>query len=189
MLTMTSKEMGNETLDESMAPAKHRTFKDISPKELLVLAFTLGFALGKIPAILFVSNLPPWKRLKFLLTTVSIAYVLIVGFFSITPTLVQAILVLLGAIPLSSMFGVLTQYLEGRRATEELSAGLSIVLLLGGAVSRCLASSVFGLLKEWDYVPLIIASAYMPICLVSLVVLDTTPPPTKVDVTQRQERR
>lgn len=201
MLTMTlddhqSHSFGNRSNTShgcfSSAERRHRPalFHHLSPKTMLVLAFTAGYALGKVPAFFAVSKLPPWKRLRVLLGIVLFSFVTIVCFFKCASILFQSTLVFVGAIPLSSMFGVMTQYLEGRRATDKLNIGLSLVMLLGGGLARSIAAGMHKAMNdEWDNVPVMVAAVYLPICLVSLVVLDTTPPPTKTDAQLQQERR
>lgn len=180
MLTMTREEH----------EAYNGDWNGISAKTLLVLAYTIGYSVGKVPALFFVSKLPPWKRLRFLVAVVLVSFVLTVGFFSVASLVTQASLVLLGAIPISGAFGVMTQYLEGRHATDSLNSGLSVTLLLGGAVARATAKWVHTLLHDnWAYVPLVVAGGYLPVCLLFLLMLDTTPPPTLADARIRNERR
>jgi hypothetical protein len=52
-------------------------FNRLTPKTMLVLAFTAGYAVGKIPALLAISKLPPWKRLRILLFIVVFSFVTI----------------------------------------------------------------------------------------------------------------
>lgn len=200
MLTMTSGDHQNHSFGNRSntshgcfsSAERHApdVFNGLSAKSILVLAFTAGYAIGKVPAFLAVSKLPPWKRLRILLGIVLFSFVTIVCFFKCASIVLQSILVFVGAVPLSSIFGVMTQYLEGRHATDKLNIGLSLVMLLGGGIARSVAAGMHQALNnQWDDVPVLVAAVYLPVCLVSLVVLDTTPPPTKTEAELQQERR
>ena len=90
---------------------------------------------------------------------------------------------------MSQLFGLISQYLEGRRFTEIMVSALSASLMLGGPFARYLTQ----LLKENDvalgFIPLIIGGMFLPICVIAMVVLDTVPPPTRLDANNRAERR
>ena len=203
MLTMTSKDHQNHSFGNNSNSSRHHcfsshatwhsepaAFRNLSPKTMLVLAFTAGYAIGKLPAFLTVSKLPPWKRLRILLAIVLFSFVTIVCFFRCASIMLQSVFVFIGAIPLSWMFGVMTQYLEGRHATDKLNIGLSLVMLLGGGIARSIAAWMHNVMNNnWEDVPLMVAAMYLPICLISLVVLDTTPPPTRTEAELQRERR
>jgi hypothetical protein len=45
---------------------------------------------------------------------------------------------------MSFLFGIITQYLEGREATDLLNGGLVFVIVLGGPISRSVAQLLLG---------------------------------------------
>ena len=68
---------------------------------------------------------------------------------------------------MATLFGVMTQYLEGREATELLNSGLVVVIVLGGPVARAIAQA------ELDF-----GLPYEMLTLTTLGVYVTTLPPS-----------
>jgi hypothetical protein len=97
----------------------------------------------------------------------------------------------LNGLPLGMVFGLVLSYLEGRRHTEALSAMLCASFIISSGVVK----SVGYWLVESDYwqvsefkMPMITGLIFFPPLLVSVWLLQRTPPPDASDIEQRNER-
>ena len=89
---------------------------------------------------------------------------------------------------MATLFGVMTQYLEGREATELLNSGLVVVIVLGGPIARAIAQVELDLGLPYEMLTLTTLGLYLPLALVAAVLLDTVPPPSLADIQARARR-
>jgi len=157
-------------------------------KPLMIVAFGLGYSLGKIPATFLFSSVAVWRRLRLMTIIVIVSFLLMVAFYSLLPLLYVAVGLVVGAMPLSVLYGVVGQYLEGRSRTEVLVSSLGASMMLGAPLSRFLAQLLSEHGVSPDYAPTWLGLAFMPITLLAMLVLDTVPPPTATDAAKRSER-
>jgi hypothetical protein len=99
-----------------------------------------------------------------------------------------AIGLLLGGIPMSFMYGIVGQYLEGRSRTEVLVSSLGAAMMLGAPLARYLAQLLSEHGVSPDLAPTWLGLAFLPVTLLAMLVLDTVPPPTATDAAKRSER-
>jgi len=100
-------------------------------KTWVSLACVAGLALSKIPAVLYVSQLPRERRLAALLTMFVAAMVCYTAFYPLVAPPLLLLLLFLGSFPSGWIFGILLQYLEGRRNMEIMNASLHGVVVFG----------------------------------------------------------
>ena len=92
-------------------------------KTALVISQIVGYTVSKVIGIRVCSELPRESRARglcFLVLGAQSAWVL----FAVVPTPGKVLAVFLAGLPLGMIWGLVVRYLEGRRTTEFLFAGL-----------------------------------------------------------------
>jgi MFS family permease len=161
----------------------------ISYKVWLVTCQLIGYAAAKFVGIKVISELKATSRAAAILITVSVAGVswLLFGLF---PAPYNIIFLFTNGFPLGLVWGMVFGYLEGRRFTEVLGAGLSVSFIF----SAGLAKSVGGfIMRDWGvsetWMPFVTACVFTLPLLVFLYLLDKVPPPTALDESLRTRRQ
>eukprot|EP00039_Didymoeca_costata_P006013 m.86746 g.86746 ORF g.86746 m.86746 type:complete len:764 (-) comp13070_c1_seq2:518-2809(-) len=153
----------------------------------ITLGHASGYALGKLFAVPIIPSVHPQRRL-YVVLGVLLFSVLAMSPFAAVRLEVQMGLVFAAAVPMSLLFGVMTQYLEGRSSTDLLNSGLVFVMVLGAPLVRSISQvALDGGLDPLE-LPVVILGAYTPIALLAAIVLDTVPPPSLNDALERSER-
>jgi hypothetical protein len=161
----------------------------ISYKVWLVTFQVIGYALSKFAGIKIISELKPTSRAIGVLWMACIAGVAWF-FFAIVPPPYNIIFLLINGFPLGLVWGMIFGYLEGRRYTEVLGAGLSVSFIF----SAGLAKSVGGfIMRDWGvsemWMPFVTASVFFIPLLIFLWLLDKLPPPSMLDEELRTKRQ
>ena len=127
---------------------------DLKWKVILVVSQILGYTVSKFAGIKIVSEMSPARRGLAIVALIAIAEAAL-GLFAITPAPWSAIWLFANGIPLGMIWGLVFGFLEGRRTTEALGAGLSASLLFSALSWR--ARSMYGLhartrrsVETWD---------------------------------------
>jgi len=174
-----------------LSPVFHKPIPGVALnwKSFMVISFQIGYFLGKIPAVCLTSKLKPWSRLRSMIFVSVFSFVTMVAFFSLLPAMFEGVMLCLGAMVMASLFGIISQYLEGRQFTEIMVSFLSLTLMLGRPLADLLARMMSEKHVAPEKIPPIIGVMFLPICLLAMFVLDTVPPPTARDAGRRAERR
>lgn len=98
----------------------------IDEKTLLVIAQVLGYMVAKFVGIRVIAEMPPSRRPVAILVLVTAAHAAL-GLLAIVPKPLHIACMFLNGLPLGMLFGLVLGFLEGRRQTEALAAGLCIV--------------------------------------------------------------
>lgn len=156
-------------------------------KEIVVLAQVGGYTISKFLGIRVIAEMPPHRRAVALVGLVSVA---------------EAGLVILGALPrpwaavgpflnglcLGMTFGLVFGFLEGRRSTEALAAGLCTSFIVADGVMKTIGAWILagGVSEAW--MPSVAGAMFMPSLVVAVWVLAHTPPPDARDEAARSAR-
>jgi hypothetical protein len=127
---------------------------------LLVIAQGLGYTVSKFIGIKVIAEMTPGRRVAALLLLIGFAEAALV-FFALTPMPFNCIFLFLNGLPLGIVFGLVLGFLEGRRHTEALTAGLCASFIIADGVCK----TVGGFLLEAG-----VAEAWMP-CMAGLLFL------------------
>jgi hypothetical protein len=173
----------------SVATFQGLEFLGISYKSWLVISQVIGYALSKFIGIKIISELKASSRSKGILTMVSMA----VGswlLFAIVPPPYNIIFLFTNGLPLGMVWGMVFGYLEGRRFTEVLGAGLSVSFIF----SAGLCKSVGGyLIRDWGvtelWMPFTASMIFIGPLLIFLYLLNQIPPPSPLDEKLRTKRQ
>jgi hypothetical protein len=163
------------------------TLWGIGFKTVLVTAQVLGYTLSKVIGIKVVSEVEPHRRAVLLLGLVGVAELALL-FFAVTPAPFNALWLFCNGVPLGMVFGLVLRFLEGRRHTEALAAGLCTSFILADGVAKSAGAFLLqaGISEEW--MPFIAGLLFVPPLLLFVAMLARVPAPSRQDVAARSER-
>jgi len=178
-------------------------------KTAIVISQIIGYALSKYIGIKVCSEITPGRRvfaLIFLILWGEAALVL----YGIVPNNLKVVAIFLNGLPLGMVWGMVVWYLEGRRTSELLLAGLSCSYILASGVVKDFARAMMdGIVAEWwrrlpligpsiasalgrvseGWMPAITGLHFLPLFLLSVWMLNQLPKPTDADVAARVQRK
>ncbi len=158
-------------------------------KTVLVLSQLLGYTLSKFIGIKVVSEMRSENRAMAIIGLIAIAEVALVG-FAFLPLPLKVLMIFLNGLPLGMIFGLVLSYLEGRKQTEALSAVLCASFIIASGVVKSVGSWLMQAQQFSEYsMPMIAGAIFFIPLLVSVWVLQKTPPPDVEDRYLRSERR
>ena len=172
-----------------VATFDNMSYWGISYKVWLVTFQVIGYALSKFAGIKIISELKPASRALGILWMACIAGVAWL-LFALVPPPYNIIFLLLNGFPLGLVWGMIFGYLEGRRYTEVLGAGLSVSFIF----SAGLAKSVGGfIMRDWGvsemWMPFVTSCVFFIPLLIFLWFMDKLPPPSALDEALRTKRQ
>ncbi len=160
---------------------------DIDYKILFIISQVLGYCLSKFLGIKVVSEMSGDKRALAILGVIGFAWFALL-LFAVVPAPYNAICLFFNGIPLGMVWGLVFGFLEGRKLTEVLGAGLSAsYIVASGAVKtvgRWLVDA--GISEYW--MPFAVGACFfLPMCFV-VFLLSRLPPPSREDEALRTKR-
>ncbi|MFD2936645.1 DUF5690 family protein [Spirosoma flavum] len=164
-------------------------FAGISYKIWLVTAQVFGYAMSKGIGIKVVSEMSPSRRAINILFFVAVALLALLG-FALVPAPYNIIFLFLNGLPLGLIYGTMLGFLEGRRQTDGLVAGLTASFIFASGFVKTVALTIradWGVSEFW--LPFVTGSLFVLPMLVSLYALTLLPPPTDEDRALRTERK
>ena len=156
-------------------------------KIALVLSQVIGYALSKFIGIRLVSETPPHRRALTLVTLIAIAEIALVGFGFAGPR-GKVVAMFFNGLPLGAVWGLVFAFLEGRRTTELLGAGLSSSYIISSGIVKGVGLQLmeFGIPEGW--MPAATGALFLPLFLLAVLALSKLPPPSQADIDARTER-
>ncbi len=167
------------------------SFKDeywgLDEKSLLVIAQVLGYTASKFLAIKFVAELRPERRAAAILVLIALAEAALL-LFGIAPVPLRGVCLFFNGLPLGMVFGLVLGFLEGRRVTEALTAGLCVSFILADGFMKSVGEFLLqqGVSQYW--MPAAAGGMFViPLCI-GVAMLSCIPHPTQQDEAERSER-
>ena len=164
-------------------------YAGISYKVWLVTFQVVGYALSKFIGIKVISELKAHSRALGILLTVSIAG-LSWFLFAVVPPPYNIIFLFTNGLPLGLIWGMVFGYLEGRRFTEVLGAGLSVSFIFSAGLCKSVGGYI---LRDWGiseyWMPFVASCLFVIPLLFFLWLLNKLPPPSALDESLRTKRR
>lgn len=156
-------------------------------KSILVTAQVLGYTLSKFIGIKVVAEVEPHRRAILLLMLVGSAEIALL-LFAVTPVPFNALWLFANGIPLGMVFGLVLGFLEGRRHTEALAAGLCTSFIMADGVTRSVGAYLLqaGVTEAW--MPSLAGLLFVPALLPCVWMLSRIPAPSHLDVAARSAR-
>lgn len=163
-------------------------FLDVDYKVLLVTAQTIGYTLSKWIGIRIVAENTPKQRPRYIIGLVLMA-TLSLGLFAVVPAPYNILCLFLNGLPIGMIFGLVFNYLEGRRGTEILVVGLTVTQIFSSGLVKSIGRY---LINAWGIsetlMPFVVALAFMPVLLISVWMLEQLPPQSPADIALKSER-
>jgi hypothetical protein len=165
------------------------TLAGVEYKTVLVVAQVLGYTLSKFIGIKVVSEISAGRRAIAIAGLIGVAEVALVG-FALVPAPWNFAALFFNGLPLGMVFGLVLSYLEGRRLTEALSAGLCASFILSSGVVKSVGRSlVLDYHVDEYWMPALTGLIFAPPLALSIWMLTRIPPPDATDVEHRTERK
>jgi hypothetical protein len=156
-------------------------------KVWLVSAQVLGYTLSKFIGIRVIASMPPGRRALALLSLVGAAELALV-LFAVLPAPYNVVCLFLNGLPLGMVFGLVLGFLEGRRLTEALVAGLCTSFILADGFSKTVGTALLerGVTERW--MPAAAGLLFLAPLLGFVWMLRRIPPPDAADTQARSVR-
>jgi len=182
---------------------------DVQLKTALVISQIIGYAVSKFIGLKVCSEASGEKRAWLLIGLIGCAQAALVV-FAVCPPSWRVVPIFLNGLPLGMVWGLVVSYLEGRRTSELLLAGLSCSFIVSSGIVKDFARGLMqGTVAEcWRAVPWIgpvladwtgrVSESWMPAItgfyflvpfLISVWLLNQIPQPNQGDVTERVQRK
>ncbi len=162
--------------------------EDLTYKSALVIAQVAGYALSKFLGIKIISELKSRSRAILFVSLILLAEAALL-LFAVVPAPWNVALLLLNGLPLGMIWGIVFSYLEGRRTSEILGAGLSASFIVASGAVKSVGKWLmleFGVSEFW--MPAATGAVFLLPLLGFIFLLEQIPPPTPEDVALRSER-
>ncbi len=160
----------------------------VDEKIALVTAQVLGYTLSKVIGIRVVAEMTPARRAAAILVLIAMAEAALV-LFAVAPSPLHVICLFLNGLPLGMVFGMVVGFLEGRRLTEALTAGLCASFILADGLTKSVGTWLLDIRVPERWMPALAGLMFVPLLLVCVGMLARIPPPDAKDVASRSERR
>ncbi len=153
-------------------------------KTILVTSQVAGYMLSKFVGIRLIAEMPPQRRaitMLWLVLTAEAALVL----FGLLPRPWNAACLLLNGLPLGMVFGLVQGFLEGRRLTELLVAGLCASFILADGVTKSVGTWLLNLGVSEAWMPAAAGALFLLPFGLFVAMLARISVPTQQDVAAR----
>ncbi|WP_118975657.1 DUF5690 family protein [Taibaiella koreensis] len=163
-------------------------FLGVDYKVLLVTAQTVGYTLSKWIGIRIVAENTARQRPRYIIGLVLIA-TLALSLFAVVPAPFNILCLFLNGLPIGMIFGLVFNYLEGRRGTEILVVGLTVTQIFSSGFVKSIGRFLItGYGISETLTPFLVALAFLPILLLSVWMLEQLPPQSAADIVLKSER-
>ena len=157
-------------------------------KTVLVLSQLSGYMLSKFIGVKVVSEMPRNRRAVALLVLIGTAELALVG-FAYLPLQAKVLMLFLNGLPLGMVFGIVLAYLEGRKQTEALAAGLCASFIVSSGVVKSVGRWLIEQRGVSEFhMPYITGAMFLLPLFFFVWLLQRTPEPTDEDRELRSER-
>jgi MFS family permease len=156
-------------------------------KSALIIGQLVGYALSKMLGVKVNSELAPGRRawaLVLLIVWAELALVM----FAVTPPALMVVAMFVNGLPLGTVWGVVFSFLEGRRTSEILGAGLSCAYVVASGVVKAIGAAMLAAGVSEAWMPAATGALFLPIFLLAVRGLSLLPPPSEADVAARVQR-
>ncbi len=162
-------------------------FAGVKLKGWLVISQIAGYATSKLVGVKFNSELPPGRRAWTLIALIAWADAALL-LFAVLPPGGKIVALFLNGLPLGTVWGIVFSFLEGRRTSEILGAGLSCAYVVASGAVKSVGALVLGAGISEAWMPALTGLMFLPVFALAVYGLKLLPPPSAADVAARTER-
>ena len=157
-------------------------------KIILITTQVLGYMLSKFIGIKVVSEMAAGSRIRSILVLIGIAWLALLV-FGLLPYPYNFIALFFNGLPLGMIWGIVFSFLEGRRSTELLGAGMASSFIVSSGFVKAVGQSLtvqYGISEFW--MPFVTGALFVPLLFFGVWLLSKIPPPTAEDEAERTQR-
>lgn len=156
-------------------------------KTVLIISQTIGYTISKFSGIKVIAEMKGSKRALSILGLIGAAELMLLG-FAIAPNSVKPVFIALNGLALGLIWGLVFSFLEGRKNTELLGAGLSVsfVVASGWTKSAGVYFLSIGIPEFW--MPFVTGLAFAIPLILAVWMLGHIPAPSVADEEARTKR-
>lgn len=158
----------------------------ISFKVILLIVQLVGYTLSKFLGIFVDSSMDSRRRPWTILTFIGLAELALL-LFAVTPVPYSAIWMFFNGLPLGMIWGLVFGYLEGRRTSEFLGAGMCVSFIVSSGAVKSVGKSLLNTVSA-AWMPVLTGALFLPVLVFSVFMLECVPPPSAEDIKSRTER-
>ncbi len=173
-------------------PFTAATFADASLagasfKTMLVVSQVAGYMVSKFIGIRVISEMTAERRARAIVLLTGTAEIALI-LFAVTPRPWNAVWLFLNGLPLGMVFGLVLSFLEGRRLTEVLAAGLCASFILADGFTKSVGAWLLtqGISEQW--MPAIAGGMFLAPLFLGVWMLSRLPIPDQQDLAARTKR-
>ncbi len=158
-------------------------------KIMLVVSQVLGYMVSKFIGIKVISEMSPRNRPLSIVVLIGFSWLALL-IFTVAPLEWKPFCLFFNGLPLGLIWGIVFSFLEGRRLTEALSAGLAVSFIVSSGVVKTVGKTLmlnYGF-SEFQ-MPFITGAIFFIPLLLSVWMLAQIPPPSVRDVQNRSPRQ
>ncbi|MDP7274091.1 MAG: DUF5690 family protein [Planctomycetaceae bacterium] len=161
---------------------------DVDLKTAFIVSQIIGYALSKVIGIKVCPEIGRKKRALGLVLMILLAELSLL-LFAILPNDLKVVAIFFNGLPLGMVWGLVVLYLEGRRTSEMLLAGLSCAYIVASGAVKDIGlwlMSAFPIDEFW--MPCVTGLCFLPLFVGSVWLLNQLPQPDADDIAARVER-
>ena len=162
---------------------------ELDLKTAMVIGQIVGYAVSKYAGVKFVSEVRSFQRAKRLVALVAAAHLALV-LFALVPGDLKVVAIFFNGLPLGMVWGLVVRYLEGRRTSEILLAGLCVSFIVASGVVKDVGRWLMAehhISETW--MPALTGLLFLAPFLFSVWALHQLPEPNAEDIAARTERK
>ena len=156
-------------------------------KTILVITQVLGYTLSKFVGIKVISEMTGERRALAIVALILFAEFALL-LFALVPYPYNFIFLFLNGLPLGMVWGLVFSYLEGRRFTEALGAGLSISYVVSSGFVKSVGRGLMDAGVSEFWMPVATGAFFIVPLIIAVFLLDRIPPPSAQDQEIRTRR-
>lgn len=164
------------------------TYWGLDYKIIAIISQVVGYTCSKFLGITIVSSMKPQNRIRCILGFIAFAWVALL-MFALVPHPYNVVFLVLNGLPLSMIFGIVISFLEGRRNTELLGAGLCVSFITASGITKAVGRFLIIHFHVSDFwMPFCTGLVFVPVLLLGVWMLSLIPPQSEEDKASRSER-
>ena len=156
-------------------------------KTLYIIAQVLGYAAAKFIGIKVVSEMPRERRAHAILALIGAAELALL-LFAVVPPPYAAFCLALNGLPLGMIWGLVFGFVEGRKVSELMGAGLCASFIVASGFVKTAGKLVLGWGVSEPWMPFVTGAVFFVPLVISVGLLSQIPPPSAEDEALRTKR-
>ncbi len=162
---------------------------ELELKTVFVVSQIVGYAISKVIGIKVCSEVTRNQRTRMLLAMIFLAQFALLC-FAVLPNDLKVVAIFCNGLPLGMVWGLVVWYLEGRRLSEMLLAGLSCSFIVASGVVKDVGRWLMSVHQvDQFWMPFVTGMIFFLPFILSVWLLNQVPQATDEDVRARVERR